>query len=776
MIPIVIALGLMVPRVLEARFGFLDDGVTVTLSRQIHAQQWDPAFEAGQGRFRPVYWLYFALVSGVARESPVGFFLGNTALLVLTSLGVMRLVRTMGGSQRQAWMSSVLFVLSGPVIESYFTLSKGEPLQVLFITAGLILGTSSHSGMTAKMRIVLGAGAVAAFLLADLSKETSLVVLPIAALTAGFQTILARRARAERSDTMYLVLIAATCGAAIFFLLQSMVAGRSLFGGNYSGRYVLSAAGLLQAAVRWVGWLLRDYGYLLPLCLLPFLGGSSDRAGRLRFVLGPLIWMAGWIAVYLPWTFSLEYYLLPFSIGASLLAGYSIEAALRPGLGFPLRLRSLSASAAAGALFLSTLGNNFSAASLQLMVDEVNQDFVTYLGLSLPPGAMLRVNLPSEAEYLSQLRLHLSLFAGRQDVRVSPFAFQVAQAGDPDSSMTYFVASPWIGNQYPHHPRLGLEELEATSAKRALESFLGSGSREIYSILQEFQPLVFDPSTVVCLWLKESQDCRLVRREKSSPRLSYGWTLYSVASQLSESDQPGMFHDGVWSLRRSDGATTTAVFGRPGDAPVVGDWDGDGHDGLGVCRPSEGICYLRQDLGDTQDIRLALPGMGSGTIAFAGDWDGDGADSIGYYSPSSGEWVFLPSAESTRPPLTVRGPRWGEESFPIVGDWDSDGSSGIGIYRPTTGHIDLEDEVSHPPSGVDVQGPINHRIVSGDWGGLGSDRLGFVKDGQWTWMFGLCDCKPYHEPTPFLFGDKIGVPVAGHWSSLPSHPATRIGR
>ncbi|MEQ1786853.1 MAG: peptidase M23, partial [Acidimicrobiales bacterium] len=55
---------------------------------------------------------------------------------------------------------------------------------------------------------------------------------------------------------------------------------------------------------------------------------------------------------------------------------------------------------------------------------------------------------------------------------------------------------------------------------------------------------------------------------------------------------------GLWYLRDTASAgSATTVFefgGEPGDVPVVGDWNGDGRDGIGLYRPSVGTWYLRE--------------------------------------------------------------------------------------------------------------------------------------------------------------------------------------
>ncbi|MGB5567137.1 MAG: hypothetical protein WBN93_12510 [Acidimicrobiia bacterium] len=92
-------------------------------------------------------------------------------------------------------------------------------------------------------------------------------------------------------------------------------------------------------------------------------------------------------------------------------------------------------------------------------------------------------------------------------------------------------------------------------------------------------------------------------------------------------------------LGENDGGLGAAdfsfVFGNPGDQPVVGDWDGDGVDEIGLHRESSGLFYWRN---------TRTTGIADGEIYFgdpgdrfvAGDWGViDGKDTPAVYRPSN---------------------------------------------------------------------------------------------------------------------------------------------
>ncbi len=71
-------------------------------------------------------------------------------------------------------------------------------------------------------------------------------------------------------------------------------------------------------------------------------------------------------------------------------------------------------------------------------------------------------------------------------------------------------------------------------------------------------------------------------------------------------------------------------MGEPGDLPIIGDWNGDGTDTIGVYRPKTAEFFLDDD----NDGHPDQPSINFGVIGdfpIVGDWDGDGNDNIGVF-------------------------------------------------------------------------------------------------------------------------------------------------
>jgi dipeptidyl aminopeptidase/acylaminoacyl peptidase len=156
-------------------------------------------------------------------------------------------------------------------------------------------------------------------------------------------------------------------------------------------------------------------------------------------------------------------------------------------------------------------------------------------------------------------------------------------------------------------------------------------------------------------------------------------------------DTPGLYRqsDGYAYLRNSNSqgiADLTFFFGDPGDLPLAGDFNGDGCDTLSIYRPSEARFYIINKLGENEG------GLGAAEYSFlfgnpgdkpvVGDWDRDGIDEIGLHRETTGFFYY-------RNTLTT-GVADGQFYFGdpgdrfVSGDWGVvDGQDTPGVFRPS---------------------------------------------------------------------------------------------
>jgi hypothetical protein len=119
-------------------------------------------------------------------------------------------------------------------------------------------------------------------------------------------------------------------------------------------------------------------------------------------------------------------------------------------------------------------------------------------------------------------------------------------------------------------------------------------------------------------------------------------------------------------------------YGVPGDVPVVGDWNGDGIDSIGVFR--KGRWHLDMD-GDgrwsTSD-RVANFGQAD-DIPIVGDFNGDGIDEIGFYR--DGTFYLDVNANGTWDAHDKEFVLGTGSQRPVSGDWNGDGVDEVGVFR-----------------------------------------------------------------------------------------------
>jgi len=156
-------------------------------------------------------------------------------------------------------------------------------------------------------------------------------------------------------------------------------------------------------------------------------------------------------------------------------------------------------------------------------------------------------------------------------------------------------------------------------------------------------------------------------------------------------DTPGLYRqsDGYAYLRNSNTqgiADLTFFFGNPGDVPIAGDFNGNGCDTLSIYRPSEARFYIINQLGQNggglgaADYSFLFGDVGDKPVV--GDWDGNGVDEIGLHRESTGFFYYRNTLST--------GIADGQFYFGdpgdrfVAGDWGIvDGADTPGLFRPS---------------------------------------------------------------------------------------------
>ena len=123
-------------------------------------------------------------------------------------------------------------------------------------------------------------------------------------------------------------------------------------------------------------------------------------------------------------------------------------------------------------------------------------------------------------------------------------------------------------------------------------------------------------------------------------------------------DDVGVYRAGLWQIRLSTGATSSFSFGSgswPATVPVAGDWNGDGIDGVGTY-----TLMAPGNVGEWNLRETASAGPADLTFVFGdsnhypvvGDWNGDGIDTVGVKSMSGATWSLRNSNSGGSPDIT----------------------------------------------------------------------------------------------------------------------------
>jgi len=503
---------MMIPRWRVPTFGLLDDGLTLRATGEI-GHVWAAVLGlASSGRFMPGYWFFYAAVRAVVGASPMGFFVVNGVVLSGIAVGLAACMLRAGAGQLAALAAPVFLILSGPAAESFYTLSKAEPPLLLWLMTSLLLMSVWAGASTVSIKTLSGLGMLMTLLMADTTKETGLAMVPIALAWVGLAWWPRHRTGDDRRFLARGVYsLAAVTAAAAFLALRAWAVGLRLTDGWYTARYRVASETLIRGLTYWAGLLPWDFAYMLPLAVFVVLTPGATRRRPLGLVSEAIAWMIGWLVVYLPWGWAVDYYLLPFTLGCAIVGavvlGDVVDAA-RTGRG-PLRSAAIVTLAVVAALWVLTLRTPVTNASAQLVVDAANADVMKVLA-TLPPDSIVIVNIAPRHEYLHELLLHLTGLHGRPDVTVEAFSLDTPLGAR--SAPVYLMTPEMVGAPYPSL-RLPFDEARVRAWTQRLPSRALERSDLVYETRHRVRLL----------------DVGFNPRRLLEPReFSYGWKLYRL--------------------------------------------------------------------------------------------------------------------------------------------------------------------------------------------------------------------------------------------------------
>src|SRR6185369_11353448 len=188
-------------------------------------------------------------------------------------------------------------------------------------------------------------------------------------------------------------------------------------------------------------------------------------------------------------------------------------------------------------------------------------------------------------------------------------------------------------------------------------------------------------------------------------------------------DKPGVFRSstGQFILQISSLKTIIVNFGGAGNVAVAGDWDGNGIDTPGVFNPANGQWALTNGInvsGSSPTANFTFTFGNNTDIPFVGDWDGNGIDGVGLFRTSNANFILSNGFQGT---VDIKPFVFGSlGSKPLAGDWNGDGITTIGVFNPNTGVMALNNTNSSGNGIGDIVfnfGLNGDTPLAGDWDG-----------------------------------------------------------
>src|SRR5262249_15301469 len=191
------------------------------------------------------------------------------------------------------------YVLLPSTFESYYTLSKCEPLLVFWLASSVWLLLRSVEKEGVRRRLMFGSSCVC-LAMAYLTKETALAMVITTMLWAIVEAAPGRHStEAWTGATMRRYFAVNVVFCVSFFLAKRLSGVAATATGDDSSHYMISIQAILDSALRYLGWCVRDYPHVLValgfLGVLRVLEHATGRVYRL-YAIG-VCWMVGAVAI-----------------------------------------------------------------------------------------------------------------------------------------------------------------------------------------------------------------------------------------------------------------------------------------------------------------------------------------------------------------------------------------------------------------------------------------------------------------------------------------------
>ncbi|NJD57981.1 MAG: hypothetical protein C3F13_13275 [Anaerolineales bacterium] len=530
--PLLIGVLIMLPRLISANFGLMDDGRALSIAQGLLQGKFDLSWDVVAGRARPIYWLAFAFWYLLVGAHPFWYFLGNLIVFSTTTFLLIHLVQTLGGSKLQAFLTGFVFVLSTSVIENIYTLSKAENFQIMLMVSALSLAVlAGRASKSTQVWMLLAASSVI-LLVACFTKESTILLLP----TGLVWWVIAWMGRKMHfpaaqfvQKTAGFVVLPSLVSAVIFYLGRTaFLSSSKILGVGQSSGYSFTAGSILDGFIRWGGWILRDFIWLIPMTLIVLVWCLVRRklpASGLWWL--ALVWMGFWLGMYIPWRFAVEYYLLPFAAGTAVISGVLLAELVEMARQASVAWKSVGVISLilTGCLLLTSQANSFTDAAIQLAQDSANTRLMEYIAKNAPQNGRVVVNLQIANEYIEQMQLTLAITYKRPDLQLVNYSGEdLARLKSTTPGLFFVVAE--LANQPKMTVRMGLDEPSLKTWNAAVMPELATWNK-VFQVSESPHILPVNFPRLLCAIVNRGSYCSASEPLVDPSHLFYQWSVYT---------------------------------------------------------------------------------------------------------------------------------------------------------------------------------------------------------------------------------------------------------
>ncbi|MDJ0316478.1 GH25 family lysozyme [Arthrobacter antibioticus] len=281
---------------------------------------------------------------------------------------------------------------------------------------------------------------------------------------------------------------------------------------------------------------------------------------------------------------------------------------------------------------------------------------------------------------------------------------QAFASANPLWIAAYYASSPWMPGKWAKHTFWQYANDYADQAQTKPATFPGDQN-------------VFNGTIEQLRELASGVKASVIGMPKGATSVSGKWAGDNKS-------YIGWFKNGKWCMGMPRDTSRCFYYGDTGDQPIVGDWNGDGHETVGVVRGNS--WFLNNNLNKLSVDVVQYYGNAT-DIPIVGDWNADGRTSIGVFR--AGSW-YMTNSHSTWPEANIVTHFGNRADTPLVGDWNGDGKDTTGVWR--NGFFYLTDTLSPPIANtVFAYGIRSDTPTTGDWNGNGETTVGIERSGTW---------------------------------------------